>query len=529
LSPNTGDQIIGLTFLRHTARAEIGSIAPVSIGRSIRDRYDLLVIGGGEVLHPAGHPFYDVFRVPGRHILNTAGTSGPLDAAYLNDYRLVSVRSAMDLENLEGFAGAAKIVPCLSVLFDEVCEPSPDKSGASGSVGVHLQAASMESEELSPFMGNLKGKFEDPIRMFPFTIYNHDRSIEEILARALDLPAPIDFVGPDEAFQSIRRFRAVITSSLHATIMAYIAGVPFLAFAYADKVRAFLDERNLSQRILGTPEEIDSKMDLLESESVHWDEELERDRSAARAILGEIHEEVEAFSSSGSPKGEQIFDLWVEPTHPKGANQLLMSKYSEYGERFIDSLRHSIHLATLESWTSQLGRGADETQTELDRLSAYCKSLRVEIENQALELRRAEQHQAKQRKEIRNLKRVLSDRDDHEMIQNQQVESSTAYCRHLENELEQRKAEILRAQEHRNVLSTELERMHRATTELGNYIKHLEDALAEHRQHQDEVASYVRRIEQELAKSRTEPESHSLGSCQQLESGMPNHKDPEDH
>ena len=72
-------------------------------------------------------------------------------------------------------------------------------------------------------IARLRDDFGSQINLLSFTPYNCDWLIEEYLAEHYDLAAPKVLEGPDEAFQRIRALDAVITSSLHATIMAYIS------------------------------------------------------------------------------------------------------------------------------------------------------------------------------------------------------------------------------------------------------------------------------------------------------------------
>lgn len=72
VSSNAGDEAIGLVLQRAlTARGlpikVVDPFAPIH-----RD-LAMLVVGGGELIRAPGDPFYDAFRVPGRHVLNTVG------------------------------------------------------------------------------------------------------------------------------------------------------------------------------------------------------------------------------------------------------------------------------------------------------------------------------------------------------------------------------------------------------------------------------------------------------------------------
>ena len=223
---------------------------PVTIGEPLAERYAMLVIGGGELLHPSGHGFYDLFRVPGEHVLNTVGVVGEAEAAHLGDYRLLVVRSQADREALRGLDRPVEVAPCLTVLFDEVVAAAPVPENAGGRVLIHLHAGALPARVGRPRLANSLRTLGAEVGFLPFTPYNRDGDLQSAFAAAAGLSAPLRLDGADQAFQLIRRSAAVVTASLHATIFAYVAGVPFLAMAATAKIERFLAERGLAHRLL---------------------------------------------------------------------------------------------------------------------------------------------------------------------------------------------------------------------------------------------------------------------------------------
>ena len=328
LSANTGDQAIGLTFLRLANKAGFQKVVPVRIGEPLAGKYDLLVIGGGELLHPAGHAFYDIFRVPGEHVLNTVGTYGEVEANHLSSYRMVTVRSAEDAKNLRGVDREVRVVPCLSVLFDGLAEDQPVAMPRNALL-VHVHAGSFPPEDARAAIKILR-KLPHPVAFLPFTHYNCDGALQSVLADASGIAPPLAISGPDQAFSAMRRARAVIVSSLHATIFAYLAGIPFLAIPYQIKVRSFLADRGLEHRALPDILHLPEKLHLLNPASVDWNTRLAEDVAAARSASEEILALVEeTLIKPQGMRGRQI--EWKEPANPEKAHREMIDRHAEYG------------------------------------------------------------------------------------------------------------------------------------------------------------------------------------------------------
>jgi hypothetical protein len=328
LSANTGDQAIGLTFLRLAKNAGLQKIIPVRIGEPLAGQYDLLVIGGGELLHPAGHGFYDIFRVPGEHILNTAGVYGEVEASYLSSYRLVTVRSAEDRRNLRGVNREARVVPCLSVLFDGLVEDQPVAMPRNALL-IHVHAGALSPRYSRVIINHLR-QLAPPVAFLPFTHYNCDGLLQSVLAGASGIALPLAISGPDQAFSAIRRARAVIVTSLHATIFAYIAGIPFLTIQYDPKVRHFLAERGLEHRLLLNILHLPEKLYLLAPDSVDWHSKLVEDVASANSTAEEILTLAEA--ALVSPEGRRApYAFWTEPENPERAHREMIERHAENG------------------------------------------------------------------------------------------------------------------------------------------------------------------------------------------------------
>jgi hypothetical protein len=100
ISGNIGDIAIALSvkkILREIG-VEFEELVP---GNFNPNDYETIVIGGGYLLNPSPHFFFDKFKLIGNHILNGVGILGsPEDLHYLNDYKYLTVRSSGDKEKL---------------------------------------------------------------------------------------------------------------------------------------------------------------------------------------------------------------------------------------------------------------------------------------------------------------------------------------------------------------------------------------------------------------------------------------------
>jgi hypothetical protein len=260
VSPNMGDQAIGLVLQamlqEHGIPWEVVdpfSQAPVET--------HALLIGGGELIRAPGHPFYDAFRVPGRHLLNAVGVLDGSQTDYLKDYRLVTARTEADRQRL----GTGSVSPCPTVLLGTILSPStPSPEIPGGAIGLHLSyPLHAEAVKLIPF---LRQKASRPIVLLPLTHYNEDFYLLDVLGKSLPGSTRLERLLPAEAFRIIGKLSALVTTSLHAMLFAYVQGIPFLAYRGFGKIADFLADRDLLAMSFLTADDICGTLpDLLRS------------------------------------------------------------------------------------------------------------------------------------------------------------------------------------------------------------------------------------------------------------------------
>lgn len=174
------------------------------------------VVGGGHVL---GHmPHLVHFCVPGKNLLNAVGAHSTANAdwAFLKEYRYRSVRDAVSAEII---GGNCSLVPCPSVLI----EPTSRQLRVAG----------------HPFGGHIV-LHNDPVvaraaehRIVTATIVDPQPGRKCVWRLGGDIvPTTHD---PGLMIASIVGAHAVVTRSLHLSIFALAAGVPFCCIDTGDE------------------------------------------------------------------------------------------------------------------------------------------------------------------------------------------------------------------------------------------------------------------------------------------------------
>lgn len=317
ISNNTGDRAIGI-FLQRVFEAE--SI-PYSVVNPLSPKLDeiaALVIGGGEIIRGPGHPFFDAFRVPGRHILNSVGVLSDQDTDYLREYRYVSVRSEKDRQ----LVGFGQVTPCVTYLYRDYM-PLRDLPVTipENAIGIQIHHGSVRNAW--PLVKWLREHHVGPTVWLPVTHYNGDLRLMKSIARHVPNTTVLPQMEPDDVFRIIDSFRFFVSSSLHATLFAYAQGVPFIAWTGVEKIKAFLAERNLEQYGFRGKDELSEKLDYAINP---WDGKSEfqaRDREVSNRTLTSI---IDHASDALDDPEERIM---VQPS----SREWFESRMKDYVER----------------------------------------------------------------------------------------------------------------------------------------------------------------------------------------------------
>jgi len=448
LSANTGDEAIGVHLMRWAMRQRWPAQA-VDPATALAANHPVLVIGGGELLHPAGHPFYDVFRVRGPHVLNAVGVYGDVeDADHLAEYRLVSVRSEGDRAALIGLSRPIDVVPCTSLLFGELAHDDAASARAPGAFGLHVHAGSLAGDRLVDEVTSLRVALGPDVVPFSFTRYNADAEVARALAEVAGWPPPVQLASPDAAFAFIARLGAAVVSSLHAMLFAYQCGVPFLVFGYAQKIARFTNERSLDQRVVRDAAGLAARRHLLERSSVDWTESLARDRERVREHLDRVGGAI--ADGLAQSRGRPTSSMAGDPRHLHRVHEMMLASHAIYGSATAAALR--------AAWTQHESR-------------RYAGKLEQELTARAA-------HQAELEEHVHRLETEVTAR----AAQQTELEE---HLHRLQTEVAARAAQQAELEEHVHRLQPEVAARAAQQAEIDGHVRHLQahvEAVEGHRQ-----------------------------------------------
>jgi hypothetical protein len=297
ISGNTGDTAIGLS-VKKILRAMDAEFEELIPGRFNPSEYETIIIGGGHLIRPSPDSFYDKFKIPGRHILNSCGIVGrPRDLQYLGDYRYVTVRSSGDRIKLASLQKEVAVVPCTSMLLDDL--PELQILVRPPSLGI----------QLSPnFLGANEDKFAKwasslglNIYYLPITHYNRDFIYLDRLARKTPTSTLLPIVGAREIFTLVGNFDYFISCSLHGAIFAYVHKVPFI-LSDSEKNRFFMEDRGLQRYMFLGFAELRSRLEMILKERPDYSSLVSEDFKILEAHIEMIRQFLQASHISLSAR-----------------------------------------------------------------------------------------------------------------------------------------------------------------------------------------------------------------------------------
>lgn len=293
VSNNTGDIAIGMVLQKfcESNHIDFGIADPFSYNPT---DFSTFIIGGGQLLRGEDDLFYQNFRVPGHHILNTVGIHHPRNLGYLHDYRLVSVRSDAEkaqIENIEPNLDV-EVCPCITIQFekyfkDELAAVDIGGDRNQEKIGIHLNNTTLRRlPDLFDALQQINKKY--PIHFIPFTHYENDRYLMETLAKWLPNATVSTADDPVALFSEIGKLRAMISSSMHASIFAYIQKVPVLAYPQDSKLRYFFEERSIPVSLYESALSLSSQLDELLKNPPDYSDSIKNDKKIVDNHLEKI-------------------------------------------------------------------------------------------------------------------------------------------------------------------------------------------------------------------------------------------------
>lgn len=258
VSNNTGDKAMGIVMSMFCEEQgfEYEIVDPLRFNPK---DYRVVVIGGGLLLREPGDPFYDNYRVHGQNtVLNAVGLAALTDLEYLNEYKYVTVRSDAENKRLSRFVKNVKTVPCITTMMYGDDRDLPNFGN--NAIGIHLAADILV--HIPNMMGAINKAPGDKV-FIPFTHYNDDKGIMSSLPD-VGLHMVLDNLEPMQLYSVLGKMKCVITTSLHASIFAYLQNVPFLTF-YQEKTYDYFKDRGLENRVFRDEKDLLTKLHLLEA------------------------------------------------------------------------------------------------------------------------------------------------------------------------------------------------------------------------------------------------------------------------
>jgi hypothetical protein len=293
VSNNTGDIAIGMMLKRICG---INHIPYDIVNPFFNDpnKYSTYIVGGGQLLRNSNDVFYQYFRVPGHHILNTIGIHHPDHLEYLSDYRLVSVRSQAEKEQINrDYPGLTiKVCPCLTIQLGQYYKPEIDdknncQQSETNTIGIHLNNTTLRLlPDIIPSLEILNQKYQ--LMFIPFTHYENDRYLMEILTKWLPGARVSSANDPISIFSEIGRLKAMISSSMHAATFAYVQNVPVLAFPQDFKIRYFFEERGFPNSFYTKGRDLPGKLYDLLSDLPDYSQSIQQDNLTINSHVNEI-------------------------------------------------------------------------------------------------------------------------------------------------------------------------------------------------------------------------------------------------
>lgn len=288
---NTGDRAVGeaLALFAAAHDAELVSLNPLD-PRAIEGVPEPVIVGGGELIHPVGDPFYDSFRLSGRHLLNTAGITTNKGLEFLADYAYVSVRSSLDKQLLADVRPDAEVAPCIAAALDPT---SPPEEPPQGTVLVHVHFnMAHHIPSLAEVLDELGREY--PLRWISLTPYAGDKATMYRIGAGMKDPPVLDRAdAPRQKIGVISKARLLICASLHGAIFAHSQNVPFLVYAQPPKIKAFLEDRGLQELGFVDEKSLRAALERVLANPPNFSASVARDREALSRHLERMAEELQ--------------------------------------------------------------------------------------------------------------------------------------------------------------------------------------------------------------------------------------------
>lgn len=241
-SDNVGDIAMLAANRSLLAHHGVDDVVPVDLFATSEQSYSSVLIGGGELIRPTGSLFYDRFRQKEATVLAAVGVwQDADDLDYLRGYDFVSARTRVEADVLARSGAPAAVLPCPTMALP-TDDRSVDLPGDEALIGIHVVPSSLR--DVPSLITRLNGIPGRKV-MIPFTRYLHDASFLSALPIGdRDNVWLSTALTPVQLRGAVARMSFIVASSLHLTLFALSAGIPFISYGQP-KVRAYLEDRGL--------------------------------------------------------------------------------------------------------------------------------------------------------------------------------------------------------------------------------------------------------------------------------------------
>lgn len=282
ISKNSGDEAIGIAMTQVLSKYKDIQTEVVNPFDFNENDYAKIIIGGGQLLRHSGDPFYDKFRLNGKHILNAVGLSRPVDDLdYLNQYDFVSTRTQDETNTVQQYVSRVDTIPDITTFMTHEDYKIEGISKDEKVVGIHIVPYTYQ---LCPEVVEIINSIPHKKVFIPFTHYLKDKHFMESLPFDFSNSIILDDLSPVQLHSVISQMSYVVVSSLHASIFAFTQNVPFATLGQ-EKVRSYFTDRGLNGYVFNNSSQLKQVIKKLELNPPNFTELVNKDRlSLERAV-----------------------------------------------------------------------------------------------------------------------------------------------------------------------------------------------------------------------------------------------------
>ncbi|NBL01079.1 MAG: polysaccharide pyruvyl transferase family protein [Erysipelotrichia bacterium] len=284
VSKNSGDEAIGIAMEQVLSRIDDIQVEVINPFDFDEQDYSKIIVGGGQLIRGSGDPFYDKFRIKGKHILNAAGLSMPVDSLeYLDEYDFVSTRTNEESRVVSKYTTKVRTIPDITTLMSHEEYDIKGLNKNETVVGVHVVPYTYQ---LCPEIVEIINAIPYKKVFIPFTHYIKDKNFMMSLPFDFSNAIILDNLSPTELHSVIGQMDYVVVSSLHASIFAYTQNIPFATLGQ-EKVRMYFADRGLSDFVFVQSDKLQKIINKFETDKPDYTDLIAKDKKKLNETIDE--------------------------------------------------------------------------------------------------------------------------------------------------------------------------------------------------------------------------------------------------